>query len=217
MTSFLQAQEANRAALRDYTWKSRTELTIDGESRQVRLDQVRYDFDGAPQRTRIGGSEPEAPRAPGLAGVIAPKALGVAGVIRQRAIARKAKDIRTQAQALSELASRYTHLSLDRLHAFTRLAITRPGSGPDTGLVLLHGTGVLQGDDAMSVWLDPSARPCGALRSRRRWPAAGPHRGRIPDLVERPFLPGADDATLPADNLVITVEQFDYQPAGGAR
>jgi hypothetical protein len=218
MTSFIQAQEVNRAALREYTWKSRTELMIDGESRQVRLDQVRYDLDGALQRTRIGGSEPEAPRAPGLAGVIAPKAIGVAGVIRQRAVAKKAKDIRTQAQELTELASRYTQLSVDRLYAFTRSAVTRPGSGADSGLVLLYGTGVLQGEDAMSVWIDPSAATLRRVEI-------------VSSLAGKPVRIVAEYRTLasgityqarttlrnPDADMVIAVEQFDYQPAGGAR
>jgi hypothetical protein len=42
---FAETQQANQAALRQYSWKSRTELKVGGESKQVRLEQVRYDID----------------------------------------------------------------------------------------------------------------------------------------------------------------------------
>jgi hypothetical protein len=216
--SFVQAQEANRAALRDYTWKSRTELTIDGESRQVRLDQVRYDFDGVLQRTRIGGSGSEQSAAPGLAGVIAPRAIGVAGVIRQRVAARKASDLRTLMQDLNALASSYTQLSPDRLQAFTRTATTRPGAGPDAGLVLLRGTGVLVADDAMSIWLDPAAA---TLRRIEIVTSLDGHPVRIVAeyraLAGGPTYQARTTLRYPHDDLVLTIEQFDHQPTGGAR
>jgi hypothetical protein len=218
IASFIKAQEANRAALRDYTWKSRTELTIDGESRQVRLDQVRYDLDGMLQRTRIGGSGAEQTPAPGLAGVFAPRAIGVAGAIRQRAAARKARDIRALTEDLQALASSYTHVSPDRLQAFTRSATTRPGAGADAGLVLLHGTGVLQAHDAMSIWIEPAA---GSLRRVEIVTSLEGRPARI--VAEFRTLPNGltyqarTTLRYPHDGLVITVEQFDHQPTGGAR
>ena len=51
---FVQAQQANKAALREYTWKSRTELKLKGESKKLTLEQVRYDIDGKLQKTPIG-------------------------------------------------------------------------------------------------------------------------------------------------------------------
>jgi len=43
---FMKAQQANNAALRHYTWKSRTELRLKGETKKVMLDHVRFDYDG---------------------------------------------------------------------------------------------------------------------------------------------------------------------------
>jgi hypothetical protein len=36
-TEFVQAQQANSAALREDTWKSRTEVTVKGKSRNVTM------------------------------------------------------------------------------------------------------------------------------------------------------------------------------------
>ena len=51
---FAESQKANAQALRQYTWKSRTELKLKGESKSVKLEQVRYDLNGKLQKTPIG-------------------------------------------------------------------------------------------------------------------------------------------------------------------
>jgi hypothetical protein len=56
---FAQAQKDNSAALKKYTWKSRTELQLKGESKNVKLEQVRYDLDGKLQKTDIGAPATE--------------------------------------------------------------------------------------------------------------------------------------------------------------
>ena len=56
---FAQAQKENSAALKNYTWKSRTELVMKGESKNVKLEQVRYDLDGKQQKTDISGAQPQ--------------------------------------------------------------------------------------------------------------------------------------------------------------
>ena len=55
---FAQAQKDNSTALKQYTWKSRTELKLKGESTNVKLEQVRYDIDGKLQKTDIGAPAP---------------------------------------------------------------------------------------------------------------------------------------------------------------
>ena len=59
--SFAASQKANAQALRQYSWKSRTELKLKGESKNVKLEQVRYDLDGKLQKTPLGGSPQAAP------------------------------------------------------------------------------------------------------------------------------------------------------------
>ena len=58
---FAEAQQQNKEALKQYTWKSRTELEMKGESKNVTLEQVRYDLDGKLQKTPLtGGAEQQA-------------------------------------------------------------------------------------------------------------------------------------------------------------
>src|SRR3972149_9721364 len=53
---FAQAQKDNAAALRQYTWKTRTEIKLKGESKSMKLEQVRYDLDGKLEKTPIDGA-----------------------------------------------------------------------------------------------------------------------------------------------------------------
>jgi hypothetical protein len=84
----VEAQRANAAALREYTWKSRTELTLKGETRSVRLEQVRYDLDGRLQKTQIG-------RTPGQSQGAGSGRGRSAGPLRQRVIAEKQEEFGT--------------------------------------------------------------------------------------------------------------------------
>ncbi len=59
---FAKAQKDNAAALREYTWKSRTEIKMKGESKSVKLEQVQYDLDGKLEKTPIGAAPEEPPQ-----------------------------------------------------------------------------------------------------------------------------------------------------------
>src|SRR5437868_5656313 len=62
--SFAESQKANAQTLRQYSWKSRTEIKLKGESKNVKLEQVRYDADGKVQKTPIGTPPAAAPASP---------------------------------------------------------------------------------------------------------------------------------------------------------
>src|SRR5690242_14177756 len=63
--SFAESQKANAQALRQYSWKSRTEIKVKGESKNVKVEQVRYDANGTLQKTPIGAPPAAAPPARG--------------------------------------------------------------------------------------------------------------------------------------------------------
>ena len=87
--SFAASQKANAQALRKYTWKSRTELKLKGESKNVKLEQVRYDMDGKLQKTPLGGP-PRPRRRPSRAG-----AAGAAAGSRRRSSKTRRKSLVT--------------------------------------------------------------------------------------------------------------------------
>jgi hypothetical protein len=145
---FVQAQQANQAALLSYTWKSRTELKLKGETKNVLLEQVRYDIDGRLQKTQIGGSSEETRERPSLH--------PVGGVIKHRIVAKKTAEHKELMQELVTLAGSYAHLPTDRLRAFAAQAISSRGEGAERGTIRMRGRNVNQAGDAMTVWLDPT-------------------------------------------------------------
>jgi hypothetical protein len=204
---FLQAQKANARALREYTWKSRTELALKGETMRVLLEQVRFDIDGQLQKTPIGGSPdgPDPTAARGRAG----------GPVRQRVVARKRSEFKDLLDELAALAGSYAHLSQDRLDAFARRAVVSAGAGIETGSLRLQGSDVVVPGDAMTVWVDP------ATFNMRRVTIATMFEMKPVELV-------ADYRSLgngvtyqartalryPDRQIEITVETFEYVQAG---
>ncbi len=142
---FAQSQRANADALRNYTWKTRTELRLQGESKAVTLEQVRYDMDGRLQKTTIGGSR------------VAEEAGGRGGPLRQRVVAKKKEEFAELMSALSALAASYAHLSPDRLESFAKTADVSRGLGAQTGSLRIHGQNVLWPNDDMAILIDPQA------------------------------------------------------------
>ena len=58
---FAASQKENSLALRQYSWESRTRLDIDGETKNVSVDSIRYDIDGNQQKTQISATPESEP------------------------------------------------------------------------------------------------------------------------------------------------------------
>ena len=208
---FAQAQRANQSALREYAWKSRTELKLDGESKATTLDLVRHDIDGRLQKTRIGGSADEQVAKP-----TAP--LGRGGLIQNRIVARKKGQFEELVRGLGALAGSYAELPHDRLEAFTKDAAMSQGEGALTGTIRIHGRNVLSTGDAMTVWIDPRTFMI------RRVEIATALKGKPVDVASD-YRTLDNGVTYQARSLVrypdkeleLMVETFDYEHVGPAR
>jgi hypothetical protein len=95
-----------------------TPLSLKGEIRNVRLEQIRSDLDGRLQKTQIGGGQSQDPGS-GRA--------RSGGPLRQRVIAKKQEEFRDLMNALAALADSYAHLPPDRLQAFATHATFTKG------------------------------------------------------------------------------------------
>ena len=204
---FAEAQQTNRAALRQCSWKSRTELAVSGEVKQVRLEQVRFDIDGRLQKTVIGGSAASAE--PARQGPPGP-----AGALRKRVVARKTEEFKGMLGDLAALAESYAHVPPDRMKAFAARAAIAKGQGVETGSVRIQGRDLLAMGDQMTAWIDP------ASAQMRRVEIAALYEGRPVTIV-------ADYRSLdsgltyqarsilryPQKQVEVTVETFDYTRA----
>jgi hypothetical protein len=209
-TEFVQAQQANAAALREYTWKSRTELSLKGEVKSVTLEQVRYDLDGRRQKTRIGGSsEPAADRFDPLARPDGP--------VRRIVAAKKKAEFEDLMHDLSALAGSYAHPSLETLHAFARQA--ERTKTIEAGLVRVQSRNLVVAGDSMIVWIDPLTSMI------RRTEIATVLQGeRVEVAVDYRSLSNGltyQARTLlryPSKRMALTIETYDHQHVqGGSR
>ena len=147
--SFADTQKANAGALRKYSWKSRTEMKLKGESKSVKLEQVRYDLDGKLQKTPIGGPPPAAP---------APAPSGRGGRVKGKVIENKKEEFGEMMQGLGQLAGSYGQLPPDKLQAFAANATKGRGEGAMAGTAQITGVNVLLQGDSMTIWIDPATQ-----------------------------------------------------------
>ena len=199
---FVKAQHANKAALREYTWKSRTELRRDGEVRSVLLEQVRYDFDGLLQKTRIGGESSD-PAGRGRRG----------GPVRNAVVAKKTEAFKGMMQDLAALVASYANLPADKLQTFARQAgVSKDGA--EHGTMRIAGRGVLQVDDGLIVWVDPRnyvVRRVEITTSYETHPVYAVAEYRT--LENGPTYQARSVLRYPHEEVELTTETFDYQRA----
>lgn len=205
--AFADAQRANQSALRQHVWKSRTELRVEGDVKQVRLEQVRFDLDGRLQKTAIGGETAAPSSRPGPP--------GPAGVLKKHVVARKTEAFKDMLADLGRLAESYAHLPSDRLQALSRTAVITPGHGLD-GAARLVGQDVLMPGDRLTAWIDPKSL------SMRRIEIASVYEGSTVTITAD-YRRLGDGLTYQARSVLryaarhveVSVENFDYTPALG--
>ncbi|HKQ52466.1 MAG TPA: hypothetical protein VJT74_08865, partial [Pyrinomonadaceae bacterium] len=137
-----EAQQENARALRQYNWKSRTEVRKGGETKSTKLYLTRYAADGTLQQTLISESSQSIPK------------FGLRGMI-----ARKKKDDFVELLGeLGALAKSYGNLAPDRMQQFMAGATVTPEGGAQARLLRIHGRDVLRPGDSMTVWVDAATR-----------------------------------------------------------
>ncbi|MEM9384814.1 MAG: hypothetical protein AAGA68_07115 [Pseudomonadota bacterium] len=117
----------NQQALRQYVWHSRARVEVDGEQQKVDLYQMRYNFAGELESTRLGGEAPEQKK--------------VRGPVRKRLAKNKKKGAAQFTQAVKDQLQVY--LSIDKLTEVLEGAFLRPGE--DT-IMLRSQDMVIEGD-----------------------------------------------------------------------
>jgi hypothetical protein len=141
---FAAAQQDNARALRQYEWKSRTEILKGGDSKKTQVMAMRYDATGQLQKTIISSTpEPDLP------------SFGLRGHSAQK----KKKEFLEKVEQLSALAKAYSSLPPDAMQRFVTTATFTPD---ERNLIRIEGHNVVQTGDAMAIFVD------GVSRKQRR-------------------------------------------------
>ena len=201
--SFAERQKANAQTLRQYSWKSRTELKLKGESKSVKVEQVRYDASGKLQKTPIG--------APPAAPPTQASGSGRGGRLKAKVIENKKEEFGEMMQGLAQLVASYGQLPPDKLQAFKANATTTRGEGALQGTAQINGLNVLDQGDSMTIWIDPASQMMRRVEIKTIYdkkPAS-----LVADYQSVPNGPtymARAVLTYPEKNVELTVDNSDY-------
>jgi len=193
---FAQAQKQNAQALRQYTWKSRTEIRKEGELKSTKLFMSRYASDGTQVQVLLDEDSAKLPK------------FGIRG-----AIARKKKEEAGKLiEALQRLAKSYGELPPAKMQEFMSTAQVRLETNTPQPLLRLEATGVLQPNDSMIVWIDANTRRQRRIEINSSYDEK-PVRiiSEFKDLAGGPTYLARSVVDYPREELTLTVENFDYQ------
>ncbi len=184
MQALLQAMGANAKQMSAYQWKQKTTIMRAGNPAGFKLEEVRFDAAGQPQRTTL--SQPEQKRM---------------GPLR----ARKAAAVRDDVQEVMQLAARYAHPQL-------QAQAVRSGEiweGP--GTLRVRARALISPLDEVEISISSTNHL--VIRADVKTQ----HDGRPVNIAleyqpipNGPSMLARMTVQIPADNIVVNVESFDY-------
>ncbi len=195
-----QAQLRNAEALRQYTWKSRTEIQQGGETKSVQLALVRYDMYGALQRTPMSSTSQPPPSGRGLRG---------------RIVEKKRDEVKDTLNRLQALAASYGDLPPSKMQRFMATATVSPEMGVQRSWLRATGNDLLEHGDSMTLWVDTATHKMRKVEVRTtldRMPVRVV--SEFQDLSEGPTYAARSVIEYPSERLTVIAENFDYQRAG---
>lgn len=134
-TQYADAARENATLMKQYSWKMRVEMTVDGDTKPAQIYQMRYDRDGNLQKTPL--TAPEQVK----------RKRGIRGAIQKD----KIEDFREWSAKLAELIQRYMAPSPGTMMDFYGKAVMSPGPN---GTGQMSAGGFLQKDDRVTFWVN---------------------------------------------------------------
>ena len=187
----------NQEALRQYVWQSRISVEVDGEQKKVDLYQMRYDFNGELERTRMGGESEEKE---------------VRGPIRKRVAEKKkneahefADDVKKQMQA---------YLNPNTVEKALKSAFVRV----DQGVLRMQSQNVVKSGDSVAFALIQTTKQPMTLQVRTTIDESPVELNvTFQKLDEGPNYSARSIINTNWDNknITITTENFSYLRQGG--
>lgn len=186
---------AQNAALQGYTWKSKTQVEVNGQVRKVMVSQVRMGPDGQLQKTAL--TSPDVSAQP------------PSGPLRQRLANRKAEKAQDWIDGLRNTLEPYSTVPKDKMKAFLMAGKLTPMGN---GVVQIVGTGLVTPGDQVTVTADMASREPKSMQVNTSYDNV-PLQLNV-DLGE--VAPGVNapqkiTISVPDHNIDIVTENYDYQ------
>jgi hypothetical protein len=185
-------REENSKNMREYSWKTRTEIAIEGETRLLKVELVRFNYDGRMQKTTLSEEKPEKKR-------------GVRGRIQKK----KGKEKQEWFGELHGLLAQYSLPTTGKVLDFLEKATFGPGDLP--GTIRIHGTSVVKPGDELTLWIDADTKETKLTKVRTRLDGDTVLFETNHDRLDSGLSYQARSIiTVPAEEVRMTVENFDY-------
>jgi len=193
------AWKRNAEALKTYTYKRRTEITVKGKTPGARLDLIRY-VDGEMQAIPLEAPARSAPQ---------PHSRGLGGKIVEKKVEKKKDEMRQELERMSGLVQRFSPGS-DAMKAALALAtVSRNGSGSGDIEVLAKGV-VRPTDSFMLVWSAANRRPVKIEIHSDLDGKPVTILTEYASLPEGPFYAARTVMSAPKKDLRVTIDTFEY-------
>ena len=188
-----EARQANAALMRQYSWTSRTEVILQGQVKDIRIDAVNSGPGGQLQRNTVNDQSAPLPF----------------GFLRRRIAEAERQQVETYLMGLRDLLEQYTLPTAGKVQDFLSKATA---SGPDaSGLFEMSGPNVVLPGDTFSLWLNPRTRHA------QRVQVSTTFQGDPVNLTATfNTLPSGlnyvayAEVTVPAKQISVQVQNFDY-------
>jgi len=187
------ARKENAALMRQYTWHSRSELFIQGQIKDTRIELVSYGPDGKLQRQILNDQHANLP----------------IGFLMRAIAESEVQQMKTYLHGLSGLLEQYTLPTAGKVLDFMNQAQVM---GPDaSGLVEMTGHGVVVPGDTFSVWTDARSR------QTRKVTVSSTFQGdqvnltaSFRTLVSKLTYVAFAEVTVPAKQITLKVQNYDF-------
>jgi len=194
-----QAMKQNALALRQYTWKSQTQIRKEGEVKATKLYSSRYAADGTVVQLLIAEESAKLPK------------FGIRGMVAKK----KKEEAQELIEALQKLAKSYGELPPAKMQEFMTTAKVALETNSAQPLLRLEAANVLQSGDSMTIWLDANTRRQRRIEINSSFEAK-PVRivTEFKDLPNGPTYIARSVVDYPREEMTLTVENFEYEHLG---
>ncbi|HEX3878126.1 MAG TPA: hypothetical protein VHW24_14135 [Bryobacteraceae bacterium] len=190
----------NAEALKHYSYKRRTEITVKGQSRGARVDLVRY----------IGGKIETVPlETPPRPQIQQPR--GLRGKIVESKIEHKKEEMKEERERLEDLLHSYLAPGSDAMHKLLeKAAISRIGTGTAADIKIV-ATGVRMPHDSFTlIWSVSNHRPVSVNLQSQLDGKSVLLTVDYAALADGVFYAARTMISMPKKETVIRIENFDY-------
>jgi len=193
---YAEVQQKNTDALKEYSWKTRTEISMNDQSMLTALIQARFDADGELQHTTIS-SESHVEKMRGMRG---------------RKQKQKLEELGQLIEKVVSVQASYVIMSKGQLVDFFEKATFEDGTGEMKGMKKIHAKSVLVRNDELTLWIDPSTGLNRKLTIKTPLDEQTVVEGTIDykTIKDGPTTASVSVLTIPSQGIGIRSERFDF-------